>query len=100
MERRGRDEVDVIARETSNETGKTEEEVPLLELDMQLARRRKCRAAAVCTPDFVPAPSIGTKQLDATAAKVPRRASRELRGTPRREGDAAAFAFRRGTPLW
>ena len=27
MERRGRDEVDVIARETSNETGKTEEEV-------------------------------------------------------------------------
>merc|ERR1712139_666492 len=26
MERRGRDEVDVIARETSNETGKTEEE--------------------------------------------------------------------------
>ena len=27
MERRGRDEVDVIARETSNETGKTEDEV-------------------------------------------------------------------------
>ena len=39
MERRGRDEVDVIARETSNETGKTEEEVRRGVLELPRHRR-------------------------------------------------------------
>ena len=39
MERRGRDEVDVIARETSNETGKTEEEARRGVLELPRHRR-------------------------------------------------------------
>ena len=46
MERRGRDEVDVIARETSNETGKTEEEVRQLSHGLLGAPQRTARTGS------------------------------------------------------
>ena len=63
MERRGRDEVDVIARETSNETGKTEEEVRRgVEFCLRASRRsRRTSRRCAIAPDATPLPRVSER---------------------------------------
>ena len=86
MERRGRDEVDVIARETSNETGKTEDEV---RVGVDFCLRGGDRVASM-------APNVAAPRYRARRDAVAARAG-ERRGSLHA---VAATARRRGNTHW